>query len=96
MRRALAILSALALLYPMSLSSSTAGPEPGTDERRAGMCDAFAGVAFTFCVALCEARACDLQPAGDARCALIARGFARVTAGTRPPCAGPAFGGRAL
>jgi hypothetical protein len=68
--------------------------EPGTDDTRAGLCDAFAGAAFTFCVAFCEARECDRQPAGDERCALLRRGFSRVTGGATPPCLDPAWTGR--
>ena len=64
--------------------SATRGP--GTDETRASMCDQFSGVAFGFCVALCEARECDLQPADDQRCAVLRRGFDRVTGGIQPPC----------
>jgi hypothetical protein len=60
--------------------------EPGLDDDRAGMCDAFDGLAFTFCVALCEARECDRRPAGDERCAVLQRGFERVSDGYRAPC----------
>lgn len=59
----------------------------GDGDERAGMCDAFDGVAFTFCVAVCEARECDLATPGDERCATMLRGFARVTGGATPPCA---------
>jgi hypothetical protein len=67
-----------------------AGADPGTDATRAGMCERFTGAAFTFCVAYCEARECDRQPAGDERCQLLRRGFDRVTGNGQPPClAGP-------
>jgi hypothetical protein len=61
-------------------------PEAGTDDSRAGMCEDFSGLAFGFCVALCEARECDLQSPGDERCAVLRRGFERVTGGHQPPC----------
>ena len=51
------------------------------------MCDPFEGLAFTFCVALCEARACDLLDGDDARCALLRDGFATASGGVAPPCA---------
>ena len=61
------------------------------DEARAGMCEAYDGLAFTFCVALCEARQCDLVGADDGTCALLRRGFARASAGAAAPCvSGPA------
>ena len=61
-------------------------PVRGDADDRAGMCDAFDGVAFTFCVAFCEARECDSAPLGDERCEVILRGFTRVTGGATPPC----------
>ena len=92
MRRAFAIVSACALLIPALPARSTAGDTGASVdvqlESRAGMCDGFDGLAFTFCVALCEARACDQVAAGDERCALLRRGFARVAARARPPCDG--------
>lgn len=90
MRRAFAIVSACALLIPALPARSAAGdastPADVQLELRAGMCEAFDGLAFTFCVALCEARACDQLDDGDERCTLLRRGFARVAAGARPPC----------
>jgi len=56
------------------------------DNARAGMCDAFDGLAFTFCVALCEARDCDLLGADDGTCTLLRRGFARTSDGAAAPC----------
>jgi hypothetical protein len=85
MRLALAIGLALALSGAPSPSAFSA-PEPGTDELRAGMCDGYDGLPFVFCVALCEARECDRQAPNDDRCVVLARGFARVTGGTPPPC----------
>lgn len=58
-----------------------------TEDARAGICDAFDDLAFTFCVALCEARDCDTLDGDDARCTLLRRGFARVSGGASPPCA---------
>jgi hypothetical protein len=95
MRRALAIAFACALL--MSAAGRTRAEDaradaalptcPAPDDSRAGMCDAFDGLAFTFCVALCEARECDLLDPADARCTLLRRGFERVSDGAVPPCA---------
>ena len=81
----IAIALTLALLA-VAAASAGAQREAGTDGRRAGMCEKFSGVAFGFCVALCEARECDHQPAGDQRCAVLRRGFERVTPGRQPPC----------
>jgi hypothetical protein len=50
------------------------------------MCHDFPGLAFGFCVALCEARECDRQPPGDERCGVLRRGFDRATGGVEPPC----------
>jgi hypothetical protein len=96
MRRALAIVSACTcalLMHPTrSVLAQGAVPEhssvvaPAPDDIRAGMCDGFDGPAFTFCVALCEARNCDTRDANDARCTVLRRGFARVTKGASPPC----------
>ena len=84
MPRTGAIVSAVAFLI---LSMSTpAAVRRTTDTTRAGMCDGYDGVAFTFCVAYCEARECDAAPVGDNRCEVIRRGFARVTGGATPPC----------
>ena len=85
MAQKLLIAFVLALLLTAKPAIS-ATPEPGTGETRAGMCDEFSGVAFGFCVALCEARECDRQPAGDQRCAVLRRGFDRATGGVQPPC----------
>lgn len=85
-RVALATIALLGLLSPLSAGTPCLAFEPGTDDARAGLCDAFAGVAFTFCVAFCEARECDRQPPGDERCILLRRGFDRVTGGVTPPC----------
>lgn len=87
MRLALAIAFALALTCAPS-STIASNDEPGTDESRAGMCEAFDGLPFVFCVAMCEARECDRQGPSDERCAILAAGFATVTNGARPPCAG--------
>jgi hypothetical protein len=88
MYRAYAIASALAVVTALvqPANATAEGTLPG----RAGMCRGFDGLAFTFCVALCEARACDLRPSEDARCAILRRGFARVTGGSTPPCAAEA------
>lgn len=69
-----------------SMPSVAATSEPVTNEPRAGMCEAFSGLAYGFCVALCEARECDLQPAGDERCTVLRRGFDRASGGLQPPC----------
>ena len=88
MRFALAI--AFALLLALAPAPSTAhADEAGTDDRRAGMCDAFDGLSFVFCVALCEARECDRQDPSDERCVLLARGFSDASGGAKPPCAAP-------
>jgi len=95
MRRALAIAFASILLLSRALPASAmdvAASSPSSDEAlddldaRAGMCDAFDGLAFTFCVALCEARACDLRDAGDDRCALLRDGFTTASGGATAPC----------
>jgi hypothetical protein len=87
MSRALAILSASAVLTLALLSHvSAADVGSAVDDERAGMCAAFDGISFTFCVALCEARQCDLRAANDERCTILRRGFARVTDGAPPPC----------
>ena len=84
MRRALAILFASAFLVLPLVPPHAQEILP--DDDRAGMCDAFEGLSFTFCVALCEARECDLLAADDARCALLRRGFERAAAGAILPC----------
>jgi hypothetical protein len=84
MRPSVAIASALLLLTLHAPLFSTVEPPLGDD--RAGMCDAFDGLAFTFCVALCEARECDRRPIGDERCAILQRGFERVSDGYLAPC----------
>ena len=91
MRRALAIVFASALLGSIGVSAAPApipddSEPPMSLEERAGICDAFDGLAFTFCVALCEARACDLLDTDDARCALLRDGFATASDGVAPPC----------
>jgi hypothetical protein len=88
MPRAFAIVFACALLLA-ALPAHPRASDTAADTLalRAGMCESFDGLAFTFCVALCEARACDQLEAGDERCAILQRGFARVAAGARPPCA---------
>jgi hypothetical protein len=88
MRCSLAILAALLLL---GSGIPAVAFEPGTDDTRAGMCDTFEGVAFTFCVAYCEARECDRQPLSDERCTALRRGFDRVAEGLPPPCVRTAF-----
>jgi hypothetical protein len=86
MRFALAIGFALALALG-SFPAAVQALEPGTDESRAGVCEDFDGLSFVFCVAMCEARECDRQPAGDERCEVLARGFAGVSNGAVVPCA---------
>ena len=98
MRRALAIAFASILLLSRALPASAlpladaSEPPPSPDDAlddldaRAGMCDRFDGLAFTFCVALCEARACDLLDPDDQRCALLRDGFTRASGGGAPPC----------
>ena len=80
---------ALAMLFAL-LSFTTlpaaATVETSTDETRAGLCEEFSGLAFGFCVALCEARQCDLRPVDDERCAVLRRGFDRATGGVDAPC----------
>jgi hypothetical protein len=85
MIRTMAIASTFALLLAAAPSSG-APLKPAADETRAGMCGDFSGLAFGFCVALCEARECDLQPPDDERCAVLRRGFERATGGVEPPC----------
>ena len=82
-RFAIAFAFALALLTAPAASGAF---DPGTNPERAGMCDAFEGLAFTFCVALCEARECDRRPLDDYRCEVLRRGFDRVSDGRRAPC----------
>src|SRR5437868_8252595 len=91
MRRALAIAFASAVLLSRSAPTPAYAAIPVAEpaeslEQRAGMCDPFEGLAFTFCVALCEARACDLLDGDDARCALLRDGFATASGGVAPPC----------
>ena len=76
----------VALLFTAAAPSAAAERQPGTDERRAGMCENFSALPFAFCVALCEARECDLQPSDDERCAVLRRGFERASGGLPPPC----------
>src|SRR5436309_13316582 len=92
MRRALAIVFASAVVLSVNVPAAPAliipAPEPPVSlDERAGMCDAFDRLAFTFCVALCEARACDLLDADDARCGLLRDGCATASGGARPHCA---------
>jgi hypothetical protein len=70
-----------------SAGASLATEILGTDETRAGMCDAYDGLPYVFCVAMCEARECDRLGASDDRCVVLAEGFAAVTNGATPPCA---------
>ena len=86
MSRALAIVSASAILTLALLSRVSADAGSVVDDERAGMCAAFDGVSFAFCVALCEARECDLRAVADERCVILRRGFARATGGVPPPC----------
>ena len=86
MRSAHAIAIALALNCLISPISGAAF-ESGTDETRAGMCEDFDGLAFVFCVAMCEARECDRQPVGDDRCEVLAKGFSSMSTGAVAPCA---------
>jgi hypothetical protein len=83
MTRMIAVTLTLAFLF-IAVPAS-AEPQPLT-ETRAGMCHDFPGLAFGFCVALCEARECDRQPPGDERCGVLRRGFDRATGGVEPPC----------
>jgi hypothetical protein len=84
-RSAFAIACALGLAIA-SAPTTGAAFEPGTDDARAGMCAPFDGVAFTFCVALCEARECDRQPLDDERCAVLRGAFDRASGGGPAPC----------
>ncbi len=92
MRRAFAIAAALVVVGAFASRVAPAATEsdlldaPSIADLRAGMCDGFDGLAFTFCVALCEARGCDLLPEDDDRCAILRRGFARVSGGATAPC----------
>jgi len=86
MPRALAILFASAVIILAPTSRVGAHVHGASSDERAGMCDAFDGISFTFCVAFCEARECDLHAADDARCAILRHGFARATGGSSPPC----------
>lgn len=88
MRRALALLSAIAFLVLAGPPYATADADVNAADERAGSCAGFEGVAFVFCVALCEARACDLRDPDDARCAVLRRGFSRTAGGLAPPCEG--------
>ena len=85
MRRAHAMMFALVLLAASVAPSKTADVL-GTDETRAGICDAYDGLPFVFCVAMCEARECDRLGPDDERCEILAEGFATVTNGATPPC----------
>ncbi|HEY2385825.1 MAG TPA: hypothetical protein VGK30_02605 [Candidatus Binatia bacterium] len=96
MRSALAIALACGLLIGAPLTAvatpgdAPAASAPAPDESRAGMCDPFDGLTFTFCVALCEARSCDLIAPDDETCTLLRRGFARTSDGAPAPCEGAA------
>jgi len=81
----IAVVLILVLLW-IGAPSAAATREVGTDETRAGMCKDFRGLAFGFCVALCEARECDRQSPADQRCAVLRRGFERASGGHQPPC----------
>ena len=85
MIRKVAMISTLALLLAAAPSGGVVRQE-ASGETRAGMCGEFSGLAFGFCVALCEARECDLQSIDDDRCAVLRRGFERATGGLEPPC----------
>jgi len=80
------VLALTVLLLSIAPLSAGAEPETARDDSRAGMCEDFPGLAFAFCVALCEARQCDLQPPDDARCAVLRRGFERASGGRQLPC----------
>jgi hypothetical protein len=93
MRRALAIAFAYAFLMGAAAPAGAAPIEApdaplvaDNADDRAGMCDAFDGLAFTFCVAICEARDCDLRADEDERCGVLRSGFARVSRGAAAPC----------
>lgn len=60
--------------------------EAATKVKGDGICDSFDGLAFAFCVAMCEARECDQRPVYDERCATLRNGFERVTGGQSAPC----------
>ena len=84
-RNAIAVLLIGALLQ-FAMPSRAATLQTEADESRAAMCAEFSGVALGFCVALCEARQCDLRPDDDERCAILRRGFERASGGLLPPC----------
>ncbi len=87
MNRALAILFAI---FFLSVTGHSAAAEYDLQlaEARAGSCTSFEGVAFVFCVALCEARACDVRDPADRRCSVLRRGFSRAAGGQMAPCEG--------
>jgi phage-related baseplate assembly protein len=85
MKDTIATLLICALLLLAARSRAVTRPTQA-DEARAGMCAELSGVALGFCVALCEARQCDLRPDDDERCAILRRGFERATGGLPPPC----------
>lgn len=84
-RDTIATLLASALLF-VAAPSRVVPLQAGADDVRATMCSQFSGVALGFCVALCEARQCDLRPQDDERCAILRRGFDRASGGLTPPC----------
>ncbi|MCC6763596.1 MAG: hypothetical protein IT293_02950 [Deltaproteobacteria bacterium] len=86
------------MMLALALMAAFAAPSAhaeilGTDETRAGMCDAYDGLPFVFCVAMCEARECDRLGPSDERCEVLAAGFAAVTNGAAAPCSRPSRGG---
>jgi hypothetical protein len=77
---------ATVLIAMLLVAPTRARTLPDADETRAGMCAEFSGLALGFCVALCEARQCDLRANDDERCAILRRGFERATDGQPAPC----------
>jgi len=83
MDSALVTITALALL--LSAAPRSSSTLPGPKENASGICASYQGLAFTFCVALCETRVCE-RPRAEERCAVLRRGFRRVSGGARLPC----------
>jgi hypothetical protein len=67
---------------PLAAEQNDAAIEVKSD----GSCDGFDGLAFAFCVAICEARECQRKSIHDERCATLRSGFDRVTGGQSAPC----------
>jgi hypothetical protein len=86
MRRAFAVLFAIVSLSLVTVPAA-ADTVASADDDRVGLCAPFEGIAFVFCVALCEARMCDRLDRDDARCGVLRRGFSRTT-GEAAPCDG--------